>query len=79
MIFNEKYFNFFPQVQEDLADKENEFEILDFLKYNIKASVGVERAPPPLSATETEETDGIKPDDEDRHQVSISGSASRGS
>ena len=56
------------QVQEDLAEKENEFEILDFLKYNFKASVGVERAPPPLSATEKEETDENNPD-EDNQQV----------
>jgi len=45
------------QVQEDLADRDNEFEIVDFLKINFKHSVGIERAPPPISATDKEEND----------------------
>ena len=40
-----------------MAEKENEFEIMEFVKYNFNASVGLERAPPPLSATERDESE----------------------
>ena len=57
-------------MQEELADKENEFEIVDFVKYNFNASVGFERAPPPLSATERDESEEAKPEEENE-QVRI--------
>ena len=56
-------------MQEDLADRDNEFEIVDFLKINFKHSVGIERAPPPMSATEKEENDEMKEED-NQEQVS---------
>ena len=46
------------QVQEELAGQKNEFEILDFLKFNFKASVGLERVPAPVSATDN--GDGVE-------------------
>ena len=55
------------QVQEELAGRENEFEILQFLRYNFKASVGIERAPPPESATEkADDADAGHDGDEDQ-------------
>ena len=48
------------QVQEELAGQKNEFEILDFLKFNFKASVGLERAPAPVSATDNGDGDGVE-------------------
>ena len=57
-------------MQEELADKENEFEIVDFVKYNFNASVGFERAPPPLSATERDDSEEAK-QEEENEQVQI--------
>jgi hypothetical protein len=54
-----------------LAGKENEFEIVDFLKYNFKASVGIVRAKAPVAATVVDRSGENNSGDEGEEQVRL--------
>jgi len=58
------------KVQEDLMDKANEFEILEFMMRNFKHSVGVELADAPESPLVDTQTEGTEIDN-DNQKVNI--------
>ena len=52
------------KVQRELCERGNEYEIMDFIKSQIKMSIGIERAPKPVSILKELEGDKEEKDNE---------------